>query len=144
MKVEFIGYGDLFTTGEDTDTIWIEYASTSPIGSELFTKSFQRIAYLVNATEHTVKELPELTQSVKYSLVDCSKDFVAPAKFLTPVEQPTKANNVIDVDGLGSQFIGFHEPGIDKLYNFTLAKVEQKYPDVCGNISYTMELLDPY
>ena len=64
------------------------------------------------------------TQDVKYSLLDCTKDFTPPEVFLEPVVSPIEADNVINVDGLGKRFVALYEPGVHKTYNFTLQAIE--------------------
>ena len=87
-------------------------------------------------------DLSSYTQDVKYSLVDCTKDFTPPEVFLEPVVSPIEADNVINVDGYGRQFVAFYEPGVHKTYSFSLQVSEQSYQDVCGQIEYEMEIVE--
>ena len=73
----------------------------------------------------SVFDLSSYTQEVKYSLVDCTKDFTPPEVFLEPVTSAIEANNVINVDGYGRHFVAFYEPGVHKTYDFTLQVSEQ-------------------
>ena len=61
---------------------------------------------------------------VKYTLVDCEKDFVPLDIFLEAVTVEIEANNVINIDGLGKHFVSFYESGVHKTYNFTLLSEE--------------------
>ena len=72
-------------------------------------------------------DLSAYTLDVKYSLVNCNQDFTPPDIFLEPVTVDIEANNIINVDGLGQHFIAFYEPGLHKIYNLTLQKVEQTF-----------------
>ena len=87
-------------------------------------------------------DLSSYTQDVKYSLVDCTKDFTPPEVFLEPVVSSIEADNVINVDGYGSRFVAFYEPGVHKTYRFTLQVSEQLYQDPCGQIEYEMEIVE--
>ena len=92
--------------------------------------------------EEADADLSSYTQDVKYSLLDCTKDFTPPEVFLEPVVSPIEADNVINVDGLGKRFVALYEPGVRKTYNFTLQVSEQSYQDVCGQIEYEMEIVE--
>ena len=92
--------------------------------------------------DETLVDLSSYTQDVKYSLLDCTKDFTPPELFLEPVVSPIEADNVINVDGLGQRFVAFYEPGVHKTYNFMLQVIEQSYQDVCGQIDYEMEIVE--
>ena len=77
-------------------------------------------------------DLSSYTQDVKYSLLDCTRDFTPPEVFLEPVISQIEADNVINFDGLGKRFVAFYEPGVHKKYNFMLQVIEQSHQDVCG------------
>ena len=57
-------------------------------------------------------DLSSYTQDVKYSLIDCSRAFSKPSKYLDPVNVEIEANNFINVDGLGRHFVAYYQPGV--------------------------------
>ena len=79
---------------------------------------------------------------VKYSLVDCEKDFVPLDIFLEAEIAEIDANNVINIDGLGRHFVAFYEPGVHKKYTFKLLSEGQQYEEACGTLDYEMEVVE--
>ena len=77
---------------------------------------------------------------MKYTLIDCTKDFEVPTQFLTPVSASTEADGILE--GSGQNYFSFYEEGLQKTYNLILSQPEQSYLEVCGEIIYEMELVD--
>ena len=58
---------------------------------------------------------------MKYTLIDCTKDFEEPAHFLTPVSASIEADGILDSEGLGQNYFSFFEEGNKKTYNLILS-----------------------
>ena len=58
---------------------------------------------------------------MKYTLIDCTKDFEMPTHFLTPVSVSIEADGILDSEGLGQNYFSFYEEGKKKTYNLILS-----------------------
>ena len=85
---------------------------------------FNREVYITDPSDNKILDLPDYTLGVKYTLIDCMKDFEQTDNFLSPVNPLIEANSVVNIDGKGKHFVAFYEEGVHKIYNFTLFELK--------------------